>query len=282
MRDTIDWAANTVLKSATYFDTVKIYVDRPIDPVEKIWLEERCGSIGETGPLRYQPNRWPDGIVLRQPTDTALAYFEDGFNNYVLSRVDVSLDLMTRSYGDAEDLHAFIERRLVQPWHRGIEPVVKYEGTVYYKRAGGRNNLVQYSDEPSKVTGQPCVHVEWRMELADAIRRSGLTGTSDLIQLDKKAFFAKRLKLLDLPTYDELRKIGRVLHGVGRSRPRLLMPLRRGVKIDRYPMSATVWLRASQQLGRVHGWAVQDVLDAYGPKWARYFRRLPTDWMFPE
>lgn len=268
------------MKSVAYIDTVKIYVHREIDPVEKIWLEERCGSIVEVGALNYQPNRWPDGIQLNQPTDAALAYFEDGFNRYVLSRVDVSLDLLTRSTSDAEDLHGYLERRLVQPWHRGSEPVVKFKETVYYKRRGARNNLVQYSDEPSKVTDQPCVHIEWRMELAEAIKRSSITGTSDLISMDKKAFLRKRLRLRDLPNYEELRKIGRALHGAGKSRPYKYMHLRRGVKIDRYPMSATVWAIASQQLGRTHGWTVQDVLDAYGPKWARYFRKLPTDWMF--
>lgn len=283
MRDTFEWARASVLRSMLYIDTVKVYVDRKIEVAEKIWLDERCGSIIELGPLRHQEARWRDGIVLHQPSAETLAYISSGFKAHVLSRVDVSLDMLTATRTDAGDLQDFLERRLLQRWRRGDQPVVKYKGTLYYKRAGGRNNLVVYSHRPSKVVaGHSCVHIECRMECAAAIKASGIGNSDDLTKIDLKEQLEKRILLRDLPTYAELQKLGRALHGAGKSRPRLMMRLRDRVVIDRYPMTATVWLRASQGMTRDVGWAVQDVLDTRGLKWARYFRTLPTDWMFRE
>lgn len=268
-------------RSVSYIDTVKVYVDREIEDTEKIWLDERCGSIIELRALRHQEARWRDGIVLHQPSVEALAYVSSGFRDHLLSRVDISLDLLTATRTDALDLQDYLERRLLQRWRRGNQPVVKMKGTIYYKRAGGRNNLVVYSDRLSKVVaGHPCVHIECRMECAAAIKASGIASVDDLMKTDLKEHLKGRILLRDLPTYAELQKLGRAIHGAGKSRPRLLMRLRDRLAIDRYPMTATVWLRASQGITRDVGWAVQDVLDTRGQKWARHFRVLPTDWMF--
>lgn len=281
MRGAFEWAKGAVLRSASYIDTVKVYFDREIDVSEKIWFDERCGSIIELGALRYQETRWRDGLTLHQPSVEALAYISSGFDAHVLSRVDIALDLLTATRADALQLQDYLERRLLQRWRRGNEPVVKTRGTVYYKRAGGRNNLVMYSDRTSKVAvGQPCVHIECRMECAAAVKASGIASADDLARTDLKEQLKRRFLLRDLPTYAELQKLGRAIHGTGKSRPRLLMRLRDRMTIDRYPMTATAWLRASQGITRDVGWAVQDVLDIHGLKWARYFRVLPADWMF--
>lgn len=97
MRGTFEWAKGAVLRSASYIDTVKVYFDREIDVSEKIWFDERCGSIIELGALRYQEARWRDGITLHQPSVEALAYISSGFDAHVLSRVDIALDLLTAS-----------------------------------------------------------------------------------------------------------------------------------------------------------------------------------------
>ncbi len=281
MRDSFEWAKNAVLRSTSYIDTVKVYVDRKIDDAEKIWLDERCGSIREIGPLRYHEARWKDGIVLHQPSAEALAYVSDGFDSHLLSRADVSLDLITGTFVDARSLQDYLEPRLLQKWRRGKQPVVKTRGTLYYKRAGGRNNLVVYSDRLSKIeVGRPCVHIEWRMERAAAIKTSGIASTDDLTKIDLKKLLRDRLSLRDLLSDEELQKLGRAIQGAGKSRPRLPMRLPNRLVIDRYPMAATAWLRASRGNSRDIGWAVQDVLDTHGQRWERYFRPLPMDWMF--
>ena len=86
----------------------------------------------------------------------------------------------------------------------------------------------------------------------------------------------------DLPDYEGLRRIGRAMASPKqRTRTKKPMYLPRGLVIDRFPMEATVRLRSTAVKGREHGWTVQDVLDKYGPKWAKFFRKLPTDWILP-
>jgi hypothetical protein len=216
---------------------------------------------------------------MHQPTTEILRYLSGGFDAHVITRFDVALDLVTRTFGEAEALHNYIERRLVQP-RRSPSGVKRFKSTVYYARASARNNIVIYSDKPSKIDGRPCCHIEWRIGRGAAVRAAGVDSAADIVALDHRAFWAKRLVLRDLPAGGMLTRLGRQLRGnsAGKSRPRKVR-LGSGVYYDRDAAVASVWLRATATAEV--GWTVQEALDQRGTQWAKYFPRLPISWMLP-
>lgn len=275
-------AARLVLDRRSYVDTIKVYFDRRLENSEMAGLASRAGDLLDIGPMQHQEGRWRHGIHLHQPTDECLSIVGDLTNRSLLSRAHITLDLVTGSYTDAEQLAAFIARRLVQPWH-GPSKVRAFKKTLYYREAGSRRNLAMYYDRrPKTGPGDHCVHIEWRLETADGVKGACFRGPETLAGFGYAPFLRRNLILREYPTeLKDLARIGRALAGLGGSGRRNVMRLPGGRYVDRFPMAATAWLRSSQEPHRWYGPAVQDVLDTYGPKWARYFPKLPIDWMLP-
>jgi hypothetical protein len=61
-----------------------------------------------------------------------------------------------------------------------------------------RINIVAYPDRLSKVTGEPCVHIEARLHGAPVLRDLGIRSADDLIGFDHHAFWRERLLLFEL------------------------------------------------------------------------------------
>jgi hypothetical protein len=95
-----------------------------------------------------------------------------------------------------------------QPRHRDYVRVV--HDTVRYTRdrttPSGRPtriNFADYDDQRSKISGQPCLHIEARISTADALRGAGVHSAADLICYDHRTFWQKHLRYraLDLASF---------------------------------------------------------------------------------
>jgi hypothetical protein len=108
----------------------------------------------------------------------------------VLHRVDVAVD--TKS---TPGLREQIVNSAVLKWSTK-EGTHDRKRTVYWVHRKGRRSrrqLVLYDDKPSKITGEPCLHLELRLFTAPVIRRQGLHKPGDLLGLNPKQLFDRHV-----------------------------------------------------------------------------------------
>ena len=105
------------------------------------------------------------------------------------------VELVVADTGAAQQLNAFFLRHKAQRWH-GKRRMATCEGTTYVSRdRWTARNLVQYADQPSKITGGSCLHLELRLMGAAPCRRAGLEFLEDIPKLDHRKLWAKELCL---------------------------------------------------------------------------------------
>jgi hypothetical protein len=217
---TLEEAAQKCLQRVAFFDKVTLwFADRPPRRVrDRLAARCRGGIIWHDGPMSYRDAQgqqwkrrdWRYKGDLLQPTPQAFQYLmgryparEQGRRQlYLINGCEVALDLITASRHDAWLLHDCMEMYLVKRWHgkQRLKHVGKRGagGTTYYgqRRKGPRNDLALYSDKPSKVVaGQPCCHLEWRAQSAQALRRLGIATVADLAGFAFRSFWERRLVL---------------------------------------------------------------------------------------
>lgn len=191
-------------------------------------------------------------IQIPQPKVPTLEYLADR-NDAHLNYVEEGLDWV---YDDAADKHEgfwSLHRHVVKR-HHGTQQVLLVFGTTRYtgpRRAP--NVLAIYHDKPCRVTGEvDCVHLDWRIRGAAALRRAGIHSVRDLLTLDRRKFWAQRLLLFDVNS----ERLGRRYHnwqmGTHRRQP----------WVERFgPISYDHDGRAGQIIARAL--TVQGIVDAY-------------------
>jgi|SRR5215211_2775180 len=174
------------------------WLRRPLNAAERDFLTEHCGGEPYFGskPMRFD-RRWRQRIGLPQP-DTAALQFLAQRDGVLLNYLEIALDLIFRSEVDRDDAFDFVDRHHVKKYHRDRVRFVK--GTTRYTdRRGAPNNLVTYSGRHSKLTGEvACLHFDWRITGAVALRRAGIESVTDLLTLDHHRFWQSRLLFYEL------------------------------------------------------------------------------------
>jgi hypothetical protein len=205
--------AGLVARRVSFIDTLSLWIPKKVadEPVSVSGLLQELIDSGyalSTSKLNKPPKdrkHIPTGmqqkITIQKPSDDGLEYLEQRLQGqYLISRLDVALDLCTRSYLDAEVVSDFFDAHLVMLYRRGghIARVCK---TKYYASSWKRNNLVVYASKPSKETGTPCCHIERRSTQPAAVRQlfgkdgSDHVSLTEVLALDHRAFWSSRLVL---------------------------------------------------------------------------------------
>jgi hypothetical protein len=124
-----------------------------------------------------------------------------------------------------------------------------------------------YADKPSRTTGELyCLHLEWRMRRRQNLKRAGIVNVADLLKLDHRAFWEKRLLLAAF----DLRKLGRMHRNYVRR-----IPGRTWVtSFGRMPYDHD--LRFGRLISFVTG-STQGVLDEFAPKFRVRDCLIPLD-----
>ena len=150
-----------------------------------------------TKPAKFD-RRFRQRLQLHQPTSAAIEMLarRDGVHvNYL----EVALKWTFDHQWENDAASAYLDRYMVKNYQRGK---VRYVQTTRY--TGPReapNNLVNYNNRPSKTTGEvDCLKLEWRITGVAALRRAGLTSLDDILRIDHREFWARRLKLFDIDT----------------------------------------------------------------------------------
>jgi hypothetical protein len=101
-----------------------------------------------------------------------------------------------------------IRRHLTIRNHRS--QLTSVRGTMYLNPPQSRRNIGLYHDLRSKLTGEPCVHMDYRMKSHAMLVANRLGTLEDWLYVDDHAFFAPRLILMDL----DYGRLGRLLHNM--------------------------------------------------------------------
>lgn len=186
-------------------------------PVE--WIDEKTGEVVKPP----HPAWW---VRCFQPSDAALAILQSHFwtDDSTISHVEAALDLCTQSKPDASMVTAWINRHLVRKHRRhnellGPDGCMEHEVTYSSQRRWRVKSHVTYGDRPSKITGQPCCHIEYRFLSARYVRQLEAKGEpvrrpADLIGFDHRSFWQEHLTLHAF----DLVKLGRKIRGRGNAK----------------------------------------------------------------
>ena len=200
-----------------FIDKIQVWLADPLTREQLSELRSRCAHVHSRRELMPFHGQWRHRLQLCQPDDDALALLDSfAHGRRMVNYVEVALDLTTASRRDADDLAERLSRTWIKPW-RGKQVVARVGNTLYgAQNRRIRNQAVMYADQHSKATGEVyCVHLEWRITGADAVRAVGLSQLRDLIELDFREFWSKRLQLRHI----DIGKLGRAFRRTRRRKP---------------------------------------------------------------
>jgi hypothetical protein len=193
--------------------------------VDSVALFFACGPRGCCSPLGLPPNVvdrvkaagagsvFPDPCVsakdghcwgwflwVHQPSRAAIVVLNQLQNEYgaTLSRLHIAYDFFTR--GDVVTLHQWLLQHMVLKWRRraALKTIINaVADTAYWQRESARRNVIPYCDNLSKVTHQPCSHIELRFTGSSSIKRGKLKGqVKNLLTLNPAKLFKQHIKLV--------------------------------------------------------------------------------------
>jgi hypothetical protein len=153
-----------------FFDTVGMLLKKRPKNQEFLRLRQQCGKL-TWHRSRHRRLGWK--MCLHQPKPGAYSVLQEMASRIELlvNEVHIALDLCVLTEFDAEELFDWISQRLVQRWHRGRK-IIWYSGTRYTgPRKWNSEIFAQYCTRPSKVTREPCVHLEFRSKGRRHVKR---------------------------------------------------------------------------------------------------------------
>jgi hypothetical protein len=276
-----------------YVDTVAVWVSKkPRNSVLRS-LKESCGHCHVQQGTAYWNKALRCRLTLNQPRTEALSLLDDVLTtsgmSFVINLVHLALDFTVRHSDEARLLMEHFNRHLVKKWHG--KQRVRYAGregdipdlnqaTRYTGPRHAQHNVVLYCDKPSRFTGEPCLHMEWRIFGKGAVEKLGVYDPQQLIDFDHRAFWQKHL-CLEEPNFQML---GRQFLGRGCAKKVAVIDYAHGLGYkDRD-------LRVGNLIGRVAstrdtGPTAQDIRDwARGCAWFHpetSMMRLPVESYLP-
>ena len=284
-----------------YIDAIAVWLKEPADRPTLKWIRQHCAHLR---PPYNHPARFGGGFRQRlfivRPDDQLLRWLA-GRDDALVNYAEFALDWVFESDEERDAMFRFAHLHLVRGHHRGRRQRVglykfwfdrlgkRHERVVddpadadirYDTTRGARNKLVTYREDWSRITGQPSVvHHEWRAASAHAVQAAGISSPADLVGFDHRAFWERRLKMVEV----DLERVGRLLRNRNegtRSRAPRLVANWRGRRVNR-----------DQQWGDVLGRAVdlggtgtaQDFIDQWRSLGLdKGLRRIACDRLLPE
>ena len=279
-----------VVERLAYIDSVYVRTTKKIDPVD---LERLKSSL--TPDVRFPGKRYSGRMrrfiipttgeclyhyvhTIHQPTKATLRVLQDiqeqspGLLH--LLEVDFALDLTTNSDLDATQLHKSLLGVLAPARLGKTIHSEEYETTYIGARRSG-NEVVVYSDGKRKVRPEsPRVHIEWRIHGAKALDRAKIRSAIDLVAINHRTIWEKRLRLRIMPT---LSRLIRILE---------CRAVRSGRPMSPSQNQRTVYLLARMSKdyhGRFFAQGLDDFLvRGLHPKPAQIYKPISNKWALPE
>jgi hypothetical protein len=251
-----------------YVDTVHLWLKRPLSEKKLEWLRRQCGHLhAETRSGPWKLAKYKQYLQLQQPNDSALQAIAE--RQHHITRVDFALDWIFIDKDECNRAYRDFCRYNVVKFHSRRQGVRFVKTTRYTAGRTAPNNLVVYADKPSKVSGKPCLHLDWRIKGTQALKRAGISSVKDLIKFDHRAFWEERLRLCTIdPT-----KLGINYHnhtlGTNRRKPWVMTRFR-------YQQDRTIGGLM------IRTWGMQRILNRYGPNLRQHVVDLDVSNLLPK
>ena len=138
-------------------------------------------------------------VTVHQPTMGALAAL-DRLDHASLFRFDLATDFLTNTGKDAEWLQQWLATHVLLRWRPKGSMHEEDHGGLYWVKQSHRKrrsprDLLAYTTLPSKLTGQPCMHLELRFQTAQACHSQGVHRARDLARLNPSQLFERCLRI---------------------------------------------------------------------------------------
>ena len=217
-------------RACPFLDTVAVCLPRHLTGEEQAEIRTSCREMAyhpKESRVRKQQIwfemtgqkiRYKVVITLQQPTNEtfhALNRMIEGDARPIPNRVHFAIDYPTEDRAKAEQLHFVILHYFYKPWHReehGVRRFRRPEGhTDYMGLQECRSVWTIYSGRPSKISGGPACHIEWRFQGVDALREPSLhiATLEDLIDYDHYSFWKRRMRMCKF----DMARLGKKLSG---------------------------------------------------------------------
>jgi hypothetical protein len=174
-----------------YVDVVGVWLDHAPSAPDRAAFDCRIRVQGPR-PHHHRFRRcWL--IFFYQPDAATLAAIAE--RNWPLCYVELALDWIILDPAAHAEAATFFHRHFVHPRSGDV----RISGHSRYTRSRkSRINVASYSDRPSKVTGEQCLHVECRMRGRSTLRDHHISSAADLINYDHRGLWRELLRFYDL------------------------------------------------------------------------------------
>ena len=224
-RDKIATVNQLVKRVRPHMDKIRLWFDGDVSSINKDkltnfnTLPKRPPKIREATYEYNAAYRWE--ITLYQPDESVfnylLRYLRHAPINVIFGYAEVTFDFIVETAECAAELANIIDYTLVHLRRHEKDKKGNFQGEYFYfhpddnyaRYWGSRNDNhnfypVSYHDRPSKLTGEPCHHLEYRIESKSKCRQHRLLVPSDLLSFNFSRFFKDNTKFYTSPTKYEL------------------------------------------------------------------------------
>jgi hypothetical protein len=247
----------------TYIDIAQVWLREPLPKTElpRQFLRPYKAAV-HYGKLKSDPSYRLRLRLHHGPELYSYLRYLDARGGVFLNYAELALDWVFDDETQHQYANEFAGQHQLKLYHRRQHGVNWVKGTRYSGPSGLAQRVVQYADRVSKVTGEgPCVHFCYRMRGVNALRRNGMDSLTDLLALNPREFWFKRLRFFAV----DARALGRRLlnqqHRTRRRGPlisRRVLPNGREFQYDLDHRTGCVVLRAIP--------TVQEAVDFYKAK----------------
>ncbi|SFU89389.1 hypothetical protein SAMN05216350_107190 [Polaromonas sp. YR568] len=200
------------IHSLSYYDSIELQQRTYYSPEFLNYMETHCGSTWGPRWVNLEDRGGFAKLWIHQPSRKAIEYLRG--HHCRVTRVHVALDVMPGSKIAAKALQEQLARTFVLSnlpydevrWVRNEDRPLG-DSTCYfgYSRPWGPGKTAAlYADRLSKVAKRPCCHLEVRVALNRALNAYSLRTPDELLILDHRKFWERRLTLLEPPKVDVL------------------------------------------------------------------------------
>lgn len=189
-----------VIGRAYYFDKLNVLFTSFEPAIDLVTVTKHCGSNPSVIPTPMRRGLYKSKLQLFRPKPPALRAVCTVPGERTVGKVEIALDLITKTMKDAEALRDYFVQYLVKPKSRQ-KVIFSKEGegsNAYWARRKSPSNITVYarlSKGAGRYHGQPCCHVEYRYSASESLEQVGVVTLDDLVTFDHQSFWRKKLAL---------------------------------------------------------------------------------------
>ena len=201
---------------------------------------------------------------------------------------EAALDAITGEWREALGVHYFLDETFLQSWH-GKQQLVRISddpdlgsddpcATSYSGQRRANRRFAWYSDLLSKITDEPCLHLEHRYQGLGACRRADIHSPADFLDFDHVAYWQRYLACYRIDFAQLGRSHANGIEGSRRQKPRVDVS-RSGFVYDRDARTGGLLFRALSAHKHQQMRSMQRFIDQYGR--GSFLRRLDVSVLLP-